>query len=340
MAALGVMELPPNWEPIVSEYGSEYVYYWNRYTNETTWERPAVAQSNKRKHTLVASRASPSGCFLWPVAQRPGKRSTMKQSKDVFSALLKHGLPRNGQTMPSKDAKKAAPSKGAKKAVTPSKDAKKEATREWWRGSESGHAYLDLRVLAACSRVSKAWRAALVEQGFDYGVATLAMTLSRWRVGVAEGEGPHADERVDAPAELSKRLSLSLQSHTMASGQRLREVRQFLCRHGEISQKNATCREDASAKPFLPAVLQDAASWEYIFDAGFWLSLAALEPSCSYLSDGAKVSECFLPNLCSADNQKSQQPHILRLCLISSFPPLHPLSIAHPLKHSRTANTN
>lgn len=157
---------------------------------------------------------------------------------------------------------------------------------------ENTHAYLPLEALVACSRVSKAWRAALVERGFDYGVATLGIALSRWRVGGVEGvDGPRAD--VDAPAELSKRLSLHLQSHTMASGQRLREVRQFLCRHAEISQKNATCRGDASAKPFLPALLQDA-SWEYIFEAGFWLSLAAVEPACSYLSDGAKVSTLTL----------------------------------------------
>jgi hypothetical protein len=37
----------------------------------------------------------------------------------------------------------------------------------------------------------------------------------------------------------------------------LREVRQFLFRHCELSQKNATMRDDASAKPFLPPLLQD-----------------------------------------------------------------------------------
>jgi len=133
--------------------------------------------------------------------------------------------------------------------------------------------------------VNKAWRAALQERGFNYGVATLGLTLARWRAETG-ADAPRDD--VDALAELSKRLNILLQGHAVASGQRLREVRQFLFRHAELSQKNATCREDQSAKPFLPALLQGS-DWSLIFDAGFWLSLMAREPSTSYLSDGVKV---------------------------------------------------
>jgi hypothetical protein len=179
----------------------------------------------------------------------------MRQSKEVFAAILKRGMPALGNE------------------------------GEWWRGSKEHHAFLPLETLVACARVSKAWHAALVEKGFDYGVAVLGISLARWRVKNVAG-GPCDD--VDAPAELSKRLSIRMQSETMASGQRLREVRQFLCRHAELSQKNATCREDASAKAFLPALFQGE-SWQQIFNPAFWLSLTAVEPSGSYLSDGVKV---------------------------------------------------
>ena len=187
-----------------------------------TWEKP-TGGSAKRKRGRFGR--EPSGCFLFAdKTQKPARRSTMRQSKDVFTALLKRGI------KPVDDGK-------------------------WWRGSQSGHAYLPLDTLVACARVSRGWRKALVDSGFDYGLATLGVALSKWRVGGVEGEeGPRAD--VDAPAELSKRLSMRLQMHTMASGQKFREVKQFLFRHGELSQKNATCRDDAGAKPFLPALLQ------------------------------------------------------------------------------------
>ena len=302
--------LPPDWEVVVSEYGSEHVYYWNRLTNETTWQKPVAAAPASRKRTRSGGTMAlePSGCFLWPSQQQPARRATMKQHKDVFAALLKRGMPAWAlppapvpELQPAGQGGKA-PAKGKGKGKGAGKTAGKEspakavdaehcprrsstAPEEWWRGSQSSHAYLPLQTLVTCFRVSKAWRAALIERGFNYGVATLGLSLARWRADTGAG-APRDD--VDALAELSKRLRIHLQSQTLASGRRLSEVRQFLFRHAELSQKNATCREEPSAKPFLPALLQGS-NWNLIFDAGFWLSMMAREPSPSYLSDGVKV---------------------------------------------------
>ena len=264
-AALGdpLAGLPPGWEACASEYGSQYVYYWNHFTNETTWEKPtgvARAQGKRGRGTGWGKRGglrAPSGCFLFPaLRQIPATRSSMKQNKDVFSVLLKRGMPALNSD-------------------------------QWWRGAQNGHAFLPLETLVACMRVNRAWRKVLTENGFNYGIATLGIALSKWRVEDADSISTPKED-VDALAELSKRIRIQLQYCTMASGARLREVRQFLFRHSELSQKNATCREDPSAKPFLPALLQGS-SWKHIFDSGFWLSLAAREPPTSCLSTGVKV---------------------------------------------------
>ena len=253
-----------------------------------------------RKRSRIGTKqwSGPSGCFLWPMRpQVPVRRSKMSQSVDVFSVLLKRGMPgatrQDGQhaakSKAGKPAAKGKAAKGAKNAKGKSDDKEPEpasapATEDWWRGTQEAHAYLPLETLVACARVSKGWRAALVDNGFNYGVAVLGISLARWRVQ----EGGELNDDVDALSEMSKRLSVGLKHETMASGERLREVRQFLCRHGELSQKNATCRDDAAAKPFLPKLFQGD-SFLHIFDAGFWLSLAALEPEGSYLSEGVKV---------------------------------------------------
>ena len=317
--------LPEGWEALVSDYGSEYVYYWNRYTNETTWERP-LAQSKRKWGFRSQAAPAPSGCFLFPLpTQMPPKRSKMKQSKDVFSVILKRGMPGTGAGSKPVPASSGAAGKGASKGAGKGKKgaaAKQQAVeaapaaapqaKDWWRGSPSSHAYLPLETLLACARVNKAWRAALAESGFDYGVASLGVAMAKWRAKTGELDTPSAE--VDAPAELSKRLSIKLQSHTMASGAKLREVRQFLCWHAEISQKNATCRDDPSAKPFLPAVLRE--TWQHIFDPGFWLSLAALEPVGSYLSDGVKgmmwafATPADLPAEYHAIREASDEVHV------------------------------
>ncbi len=43
--------LPPDWEA-VCEYGSEHVYYWNRLTNETTWQKPVDAPLARKELVL------------------------------------------------------------------------------------------------------------------------------------------------------------------------------------------------------------------------------------------------------------------------------------------------
>jgi len=292
------LPLPEGWEAVASEYGSEYVYYWNRYTNETTWERPLVQV--KRKWGASASlRPMPSGCFIFPQpAQMPPRRSKMTKSTDVFKVLLARGMPSavssGGASKPAPASSRAAAKGGkgkgkgkkgeeAKPQVADAPPVPAAESKEWWRGSPSCHSYLPLDTLVACARVNRAWRTALLDSGFDYGVATFGIAMARWRAKSNEAK-PSAD--VDAPAELSKRLSILLQSQTMASGARLREVRQFLCWHGDINQKNATCLDDPAAKAFLPSVLRE--TWQRIYDPGFWLALAAVEPVGSYLSDGVK----------------------------------------------------
>ena len=105
-----------------------------------------------RKRSRIGTKqwSGPSGCFLWPMRpQVPVRRSKMSQSVDVFSVLLKRGMPgatrQPGQPAANckagKPAAKGKAAKGAKKAKGKSDDKEPEpasapATEDWWRGTQ------------------------------------------------------------------------------------------------------------------------------------------------------------------------------------------------------------